>query len=332
MTRIETDRTRIEELNRLTEQIIGCAFKVSNTLGEGYLEKVYENALAVELKRAGLRAEQQRRLTVSYQGVKVGDYVADLVVEEDVLVEVKAVRALEDAHRAQCVNYLTTTGLPLGLLLNFTSRVEIKRVAVPALLPYAAAQFEGSSPIDPSVFDRCKSVSSVPTLPARDGLRSAILITWRRNGGYCRRLVEDLAPDQWLAQPVPGRVMNHPAWITSHLNVYAPIMAALCRREPFDDPLDHRHGQKSKASLDPREYAAPELLLAEYGRLHDEAQNALESADDDVFAEPNPLERWRSVHPLVGDMLVTLMVKHESGHLGQLSAWRRAMGLPSVAM
>jgi DinB superfamily len=163
-------------------------------------------------------------------------------------------------------------------------------------------------------------------------LAHAILITWKRNGAYGRRLVEDLAPDQWLAQPISGRVMNHPAWIVSHLNVYAPIAAALCRGAGFDDPIDHRFGQKSKVALDPAEYAKSSALLAEYSRLHIDAQAALEIAGDGVFAAPNPLERWRAVHPSVGDMLVTLMVKHESGHLGQLSAWRRALGLASVPM
>lgn len=165
-------------------------------------------------------------------------------------------------------------------------------------------------------------------------IRSAILITWKRNGAYGRRLVEDLSPEQWMGQPIPGGaiVMNHPAWILSHLNVYAPIAAAMCRRERFEDPLEHRYGQKSKVTLEPGEYPAPAVILADYTRLHDEAQAALEAADDAVFAEPNPLERWRAVHPRIGDMLVTLMVKHESGHLGQLSAWRRSMGLASVPM
>lgn len=160
----------------------------------------------------------------------------------------------------------------------------------------------------------------------------AILITWKRNGAYARRLVEDLAENQWLAQPVPGVLLNHPAWIISHLNVYAPIAADLASRNPFTDPLDHPFGQKSQVSPDPRTYSPPATLLADYTRLHDLAERALESAVDSVFSEPNPLERWRTVHPLVGDMLVTLMVKHESGHLGQLSAWRRAMQLPSVPM
>jgi hypothetical protein len=163
-------------------------------------------------------------------------------------------------------------------------------------------------------------------------LRQAIGVTWKRNREYALRLVRELEPDQWLAQPVPGHTMNHPAWILSHLNVYAPIVSAMLRREGFEDPIEHRHGQKSKVSMDAGEYLTGEELLAEYVRLHDEALLSLEAADDSVFGEPNPLERWRVVHPTVGDMLVTLMVKHESGHLGQLSAWRRAMGLAPVAM
>lgn len=160
----------------------------------------------------------------------------------------------------------------------------------------------------------------------------AIAITWRRNGAYAQRLVGDLGGGKWLAQPVGGVVMNHPAWVLSHLNVYAPIVSAMLRREGFEDPIEHRHGQKSKVSMEAGEYLTGEELLAEYVRLHDEALLSLEAADDSVSGEPNPLERWRVVHPTVGDMLVTLMVKHESGHLGQLSAWRRAMGLAPVAM
>lgn len=163
-------------------------------------------------------------------------------------------------------------------------------------------------------------------------IASAIAITWKRNGGYAQRLVGDLGAGQWLAQPVPGVLMNHPAWVLSHLNVYAPIVSAMLRRKRFEDPIDHRHGQKSRVSPDVAQYLPDLMLLEEFVRLHDEALLALEGADDPVFGEANPLERWRSVHPTIGDMLVTLMVKHESGHLGQLSAWRRAMGLASVPM
>lgn len=161
---------------------------------------------------------------------------------------------------------------------------------------------------------------------------SAILITWRRNRDYALRLVGDLTDAQMVAQPVAGVTMNHPAWILCHLDVYAPIAAALARRQPFEDPVEHRYGQKSSVVNDASEYPAREALIERYTRSHDEAQRALEAADDAVFLIPNPLERWRTLHPRVGDMLATLCVKHESMHLGQLSAWRRAMGLARVAM
>ncbi len=116
-------------LNHVTERVIGCAYTVSNVLGCGFLEKVYENALAHELRKAGLKAEQQRPIQVHYDGVIVGDYLADILVENDVLVELKAVKALEDVHLAQCLNYLKSTGLRVCLLLNFAKpKLEVRRV------------------------------------------------------------------------------------------------------------------------------------------------------------------------------------------------------------
>nr|WP_294520936.1 GxxExxY protein [uncultured Rhodopila sp.] len=115
--------------DQLAKQIIGCALVVSNALGVGFLEKVYENALAHELRKAGLFVEQQHPVTVHYDGAVVGSYAADLLVEKRVLVELKAVTALDAVHRAQCINYLKGSGLWLCLLLNFgTPRLEIKRV------------------------------------------------------------------------------------------------------------------------------------------------------------------------------------------------------------
>lgn len=163
-------------------------------------------------------------------------------------------------------------------------------------------------------------------------LAAAILITWNRNGAYAHRLVADLAPEQFLAQPVAGRVMNHPAWVLSHLSVYARISAQLLQRQPFPDPIDDPFGPNSQVWPHSAAYATPPQLVAHFLALHDAAEQALQSAPDAVFSEPNPVERWRAMHPSIGDMLVTLMVKHESGHLGQLSAWRRAMGLPRVAL
>jgi GxxExxY protein len=116
-------------LNQISEKIIGCAFKVSNALGDGYLEKVYENALAHELRKAGLSVLQQHGLKVYYDNVVVGEYVPDLFVEDEVIVELKAIKALQDTHVAQCINYLKTTGLRLCLLLNFGRRkMEVRRL------------------------------------------------------------------------------------------------------------------------------------------------------------------------------------------------------------
>ena len=116
-------------LDELTERIIGCAFKVSNALGCGFLEKVYENAIATELRRSGLNVEQQASVTVRYEGEVVGDYCADLIVENRVIVELKAVKALDNVHMAQCLNYLKATGLKVCLLLNFgRPKIQVKRI------------------------------------------------------------------------------------------------------------------------------------------------------------------------------------------------------------
>ncbi|HSZ56018.1 MAG TPA: GxxExxY protein [Tepidisphaeraceae bacterium] len=120
-----------ERLNRLTETIIGCAFRVHNVLGCGFAEKVYENALIHEIRKAGLVVAQQVPIEVWYDGVLVGKYFADVVVEGSVLVETKAVKNFDDAHTAQCLNYLAATQIPLCLLLNFSRKVEIKRLRGP---------------------------------------------------------------------------------------------------------------------------------------------------------------------------------------------------------
>lgn len=105
--------------------------KVSNTLGAGFSEKVYENALCFELRQAGLKFVQQATLTVRYEGVVMGEFIADVVVEGCVLLELKAAKTLDEAHKAQLLNYLTATNLRLGLLLNFgTPRVGIKRLVL----------------------------------------------------------------------------------------------------------------------------------------------------------------------------------------------------------
>ena len=113
----------------LTEKIIGAAFNVSNTLGAGFLEKVYENALVVELTRSSISVEQQKTYQVAYEGTVVGNYVADLVVDGRVIVEVKAAKQLDAVHDAQLLNYLKATGIRVGLLLNFgRAKLQVKRL------------------------------------------------------------------------------------------------------------------------------------------------------------------------------------------------------------
>ncbi|KPJ52520.1 MAG: GxxExxY protein [Planctomycetes bacterium DG_58] len=117
------------DLTRFTQRIIGCAYTASNELGCGFLEKVYENALTYELRKVGLDVEQQKTIEVRYDGHIVGQYVADLLVERRILIEVKAAKAVDEVHLAQCLNYLRATGLKICLLMNFgRPRVEIKRV------------------------------------------------------------------------------------------------------------------------------------------------------------------------------------------------------------
>ncbi len=121
--------TLLEE--KLTEKILAAAFKVQNTLGSGFLEKVYENAMAVELHRMGVPLEQQKAIQVRYDGAVVGEYLADLVVDARVIVEFKAAAQTDPVHEAQLINYLKATGLRVGLLLNFGQpKLQYRRLVV----------------------------------------------------------------------------------------------------------------------------------------------------------------------------------------------------------
>jgi GxxExxY protein len=116
-------------LNQATERIIGAAQKVSTTLGCGFLEKVYENALCWELRKHALDIRRQIPVHVLYDGRVVGNYVPDLLINDDIVVEIKAVPRLDASHRHQCLNYLRATGLKLGLVLNFgRRRLEVCRI------------------------------------------------------------------------------------------------------------------------------------------------------------------------------------------------------------
>ncbi|MBN2376156.1 MAG: GxxExxY protein [Sedimentisphaerales bacterium] len=112
----------------ITEKIIGCAYNVYNSLGYGFLESVYEKCMMIELKEAKLQVEAQKPITVKYRDFVVGDFVADILVEDKIIVELKSVTQIVTAHEAQLVNYLIATDKPVGLLLNFgPGKVEVKR-------------------------------------------------------------------------------------------------------------------------------------------------------------------------------------------------------------
>jgi GxxExxY protein len=129
---MDTDREKRLEGGRLkhkalTDTVIGAFYQVYNELGYGFLEAVYEQAMVIELEKRGVRVERQAPITVQYDGQEVGHYFADLLVDEKVLVELKAARALAAEHEAQLLNYLKATLLEVGLLLNFGPKAQLRR-------------------------------------------------------------------------------------------------------------------------------------------------------------------------------------------------------------
>ena len=112
----------------LTDKILKAYYTVYNTLGYGFLEKVYENALLLELQQMGLYAAAQQKIVVHYRGQPVGDYFTDIVVNDTVVLELKAAESLREEHKAQLLNYLKATTKEVGLLLNFGKKPEFKRV------------------------------------------------------------------------------------------------------------------------------------------------------------------------------------------------------------
>lgn len=126
---MSTDETPMLLHGEVTQRVIGAAFEVHNVLRYGFLEKVYQRAMQVELIRRGSRAEMERRIPVSYKGALVGEYLADLWVDEVVIVELKVAKAYQREDEAQLLNELKATGVKVGLLVNFgRERVETKRL------------------------------------------------------------------------------------------------------------------------------------------------------------------------------------------------------------
>ncbi|HAN20000.1 MAG: GxxExxY protein [Bacteroidetes bacterium GWC2_33_15] len=121
---INTDNYKYSDI---TDKIIKAFYKVYNTLGYGFLEKVYENALFHELVEMGLFVEKQRQIKVYYENKEVGEYYADLTVENKIILELKAAESLCEEHEYQLINYLKATEIEVGLLLNFGKKPELKR-------------------------------------------------------------------------------------------------------------------------------------------------------------------------------------------------------------
>ena len=115
------------EINVLTHKVIGCAYKVHNTLGFGFLEKVYENALRVELNKQGIYVRQQPKLSVFYDGNQVGLYFPDLWIDDRLIIEIKAATGLSIEHELKLIHYLAATGVDNGLLINFGTTVQVRR-------------------------------------------------------------------------------------------------------------------------------------------------------------------------------------------------------------
>ncbi len=161
-----------------------------------------------------------------------------------------------------------------------------------------------------------------------DGLLNA----WNKNTDYGQRLAGDLSDEQMIAQPacVTGAPMNHPAWVLSHLNVYLPIIAAVIEDAEFDDPKTHKFGMQSSPQMVRSIYASSDELISQYREGHDRVTRLLETANDSIFGQQIRLPRWQPIFGNAGILLPYLMLNHENGHLGQLSAWRRAHGLPPV--
>ena len=115
------------ENKEITEKIIGCAYKVYNKMGFGFLESIYEKCLIIEFKRAGLKVESQKKLTVFYEKEIVGEFIADIIIN-NIIIELKSVQKIIKTHEVQLVNYLVATGLDTGLIINFgPEKVSIKR-------------------------------------------------------------------------------------------------------------------------------------------------------------------------------------------------------------
>ena len=163
-------------------------------------------------------------------------------------------------------------------------------------------------------------------------LVDGLLYGWRKNSDYASRLVADLTPEQMILQPTQASnaPVNHPAWILSHLNAYIDVIEALVGGQEFPDPKDHKFGMLSKPAADATLYQDKDSLINYFVNGHERVDKILSGAGDDLLEQEIPIDRWKTVMPRIGIALPYLMLNHENMHLGQISAWRRVLGLPSV--
>lgn len=159
-----------------------------------------------------------------------------------------------------------------------------------------------------------------------------LLFSWKKNSDYAARLVADLSDEQMMLQPAPeGKApANHPAWIFSHLNVYLPVITNIIKAENFADPKEHQFGMDSKPEADASIYASKDTLINEFVSGHESVTKLLEEVGPGCLENEIVLDRWKAFFPTAAVALPYLMLLHENSHLGQLSAWRRIQGMPSV--
>lgn len=159
-----------------------------------------------------------------------------------------------------------------------------------------------------------------------------LLFCFDKNKQYGSNLVADLTAEQMVAQPAPaGKApANHPAWVLSHLNAYLAVIPSVIQGEEFEDPKHHPFGMLSQPENNPSIYASKEELIDAFVCGHEEVAVLLGNASPEILDQPISLPRWAPVFKTVGVALHYIMLNHENMHLGQISAWRRIQGLPSV--
>ena len=166
-------------------------------------------------------------------------------------------------------------------------------------------------------------------MPAHyDPFISALMIGFQRNHDYANKLVADLADEQMIHQPAANT--NHPAWVLRHLHAYREVIIALLAGDNPDDPKDHRFGMLSKPEADAGLYGSKAEILADFNAAGAGVLEELQARGLEAMTAPMPIQRWTEPFPRIGDAMGYVMLCHEGVHLGQLSAWRRVQGLPSV--